>query len=457
MSDGFRKYQSFFEKPPLLILEWHDGQSDAVGWLVINSLRNGAAGGGTRMRRGATREECIFLAKTMEIKFRVSGPPIGGAKSVIKVHFDPHDDKNKDKKRGVLSRWYESISPYLRHCYGTAGDLNVNGTKEVSPLISRLLNIEHPQEGILRGHFRCDEEEHQKRIAQLKEGVQVAAPVPGVNLGAGAKPPTVDDMSTGFGLARALRYFYQFSGDSLAGKSVLIEGFGQVGGAASYYLAREGVKVVGILSLANMKDGDSVKYRWAVSENGLDVNDLLARRDVNYLPPDCLSGLEADAEEFWNMSADIFIPAAASYTVDSEVLDRLNRGGVRVIACGANNPFYIDEDRPYEGMREMVTDALKVQKRADREFSIIPDFIANSGTARVFAYLMEANPKLDVESIYNDIDETIERRMRELLSGHNDSTGLLDRAYSLFVPETEEAGINNPAPGHPAGRVNPVS
>lgn len=218
MSEGFRKYQSFFEKPPLLTLEWHDGQSDAVGWLVINSLRGGAAGGGTRMRKGATRDGCIFLAKTMEIKFHVSGPPIGGAKSVIKVSFDPHDDKNRDKKRKVLSRWYESIGPYLRHCYGTAGDLNVNGAKEVSPLISRLLKIKHPQEGVLRGHFKCGPEEHQKRIAQLKKGVRVAAPVPGVNLVAGANPLTVDDMITGFGLAKALRYLYQFNGDSLAGQ-----------------------------------------------------------------------------------------------------------------------------------------------------------------------------------------------------------------------------------------------
>src|SRR5205085_10236101 len=98
--DGYYRYKSFFEEEPLLVIEWHDTETEAVGWLVINSLKNGAAGGGTRMRVGGTREESIFLAKTMEIKFGVSGPPIGGAKSVI--NFDHKDSR----KAGVLRRWF---------------------------------------------------------------------------------------------------------------------------------------------------------------------------------------------------------------------------------------------------------------------------------------------------------------------------------------------------------------
>ena len=52
-------------------------------------LRGGAAGGGTRMRKGLDKREVESLAKTMEIKFTVAGPPIGGAKSGI--NFDPKD------------------------------------------------------------------------------------------------------------------------------------------------------------------------------------------------------------------------------------------------------------------------------------------------------------------------------------------------------------------------------
>ena len=60
------------------------------GWVVINSLRGGAAGGGTRMRKGLTKDEVVSLAKVMEIKFSVCGPPIGAqnreSTSIPRIH-----------------------------------------------------------------------------------------------------------------------------------------------------------------------------------------------------------------------------------------------------------------------------------------------------------------------------------------------------------------------------------
>ena len=61
--------QSFINRQPEIVFEWNDRETTARGWVVINSLRNGAAGGGTRMRKGLTRDEVEALAKVMEIKF----------------------------------------------------------------------------------------------------------------------------------------------------------------------------------------------------------------------------------------------------------------------------------------------------------------------------------------------------------------------------------------------------
>ena len=52
--------------------EWKDAETEAIGWVVINSLRGGAAGGGTRMRPGLDKREVESLAKTMEVKFTVA-------------------------------------------------------------------------------------------------------------------------------------------------------------------------------------------------------------------------------------------------------------------------------------------------------------------------------------------------------------------------------------------------
>ena len=81
-------------KKPEIVFEWQDEYTNAKGWLVINSLRGGAAAEGTRMRLGVTKEEVLALAKTMEVKFSVAGPNIGGGKSGI--NFDPRDERKTD-------------------------------------------------------------------------------------------------------------------------------------------------------------------------------------------------------------------------------------------------------------------------------------------------------------------------------------------------------------------------
>ena len=75
MKELLERYEG---KRPEIVFEWKDPYSEAEGWVVINSLRGGAAGGGTRMRVGLDKREVESLAKTMEIKFTVSGPQIGG-------------------------------------------------------------------------------------------------------------------------------------------------------------------------------------------------------------------------------------------------------------------------------------------------------------------------------------------------------------------------------------------
>lgn len=419
--DGYRKYQEFFDAPPLLVVEWRDTETDAVGWLVINSLKGGAAGGGTRMRKGngATHEnqsalakdfeefkaECVFLAKTMEIKFGVSGPPIGGAKSVIR--FDP---ESKEKKQAVLRRWFEAISPYLKLRYGTGGDLNVDEVSDVMPLLGEI-GIKHPQNGVVVGHFKHEESDAQRILDNLRTGVEMPVHLDGLS-----SHFTVADMITGFGLVKALECFYAARKDSLAGKRAIVEGFGAVGGSSAFYLEQAGAKVVGIVT-----ETASREFRWASNEDGLDVRRLLANREGKNLPsqdPDCRD--EQDVDKFWDTKADIFVPAARSHLTTRETLKRLHQAEVKLIACGANNPF----ER-----------GLETQRQADNDFSVIPDFIANCGTARLFAYLMETNrTTLNYSLMCEDVARTVSAAIDKLLAGHEADTGLLNRAYSIFIP-----------------------
>lgn len=406
---GYHIYASFCEAPPLITVEWHDSETPAVGWLVMNSLDSGASGGGTRMKVGGTREEALMLAKTMQIKFAVSGPPVGGAKSVI--DFDPDDPR----KTEVLRRWFTAIGPYLRNGYGTGGDQGVDEVSEVIPLTREAIALRHPQEGIVVGRRDITPEKRDMIIKNLQDGVEASVPLddlPDLSL-------VVADLITGYGLTRALHYYYSAQGSTLAGKRVLLEGFGAVGGPAAYYLKLAGAKIVGIITKSSSTDG----FRCCANDDGLDVNTLLrTRENKRHIPMHSKDA--ADPTVFEEIRADIFVPAATSGTLTLDRLEALRNQGVQVIACGANDPF-----------AESTLGATDVQRYADSRFAVIPDFIANCGMARVFAYLMTDEAAPDNTSVFADVDTTIQQAMNRLVGdGTEPSSGLINRAYKLYVP-----------------------
>ena len=186
----------FEERTPEIVFEWKDTKSEAEGWMVINSLRGGAAAGGTRMRKGVTKEEVLALAKTMEIKFTISGPSIGGGKSGI--NFDPKDPRKKD----VLKRWYAAIKPLLKSYYGTGGDMNIDEVNEVIP-ICKENDILFPLEGVLKGHLKKNNQDTNKIINQLSEGVPLIVTnkqlTPNIT-----KNYSVGDLITGYGVAESI-------------------------------------------------------------------------------------------------------------------------------------------------------------------------------------------------------------------------------------------------------------
>ncbi|HEX8693568.1 MAG TPA: Glu/Leu/Phe/Val dehydrogenase dimerization domain-containing protein [Longimicrobium sp.] len=402
---AWRRYADYLRRPPLLVVEWNDAETGARGWLVINSLRGGAAGGGTRMRAGLTRREVTYLAKTMELKFSFSGPPIGGAKSGI--DFDPADPR----KDGVLRRWFRAISPYLGRCYGTGGDLNVDEVRDVIPCCAEI-GLSHPQEGVVRGHLRPGGERLAQVHAALDGGVRAVVDHPEYGVpGAGL---SVADLVTGYGLARAVIAFHEARGRSVAGRRVLLEGFGAVGGPCALYLARAGAAIVGIAD----------REKTFVVPAGLGAAEtealLVARGDDKLLPDDPRCDRDGDRRAFHAVAADVFVAAAASETLDEEALGRLRRQGVEIIACGANQPF-----------READLGHTRVQRAADRRFSVIPDVVANCGMARAFSFLMAEAESADPAPVFRAVDRTVTGALLEILSrGGGRPTGLLGAAFA---------------------------
>ena len=400
--------QKFENTLPEIIFEWHDKETNAEGWIVINSLKGGAAGGGTRMRKGLDKREVIALAKTMEVKFSVSGPNIGGAKSGI--NFDPQDSRKKE----VLKRWYKAIIPLLKSYYGTGGDMNVNQIEDVIP-ITESYGLWHPQEGVVNGHYSLSEKGKIPKISRLKQGVSNI--LTNTEYSPSVPKYTVADMITGFGVAESIFHYYKLWGGNVAEKKVIIQGWGTVGSATAYYLAKAGAKIVGII--------DRVGVGGLINENGYsfkEVTALFLHRNGNNLTAENMLSFEEVNNKIWNVKADIFIPAASSRILEKDQLKKLIEAGLKVISSGANVPFK-DPDIFYG----------KIGEYADSNVSVIPDFIANCGMARVFAYLMIDGAKLDDESIFNDVSAIIGKALTEVYKSHKDKTGIAAAALQVTV------------------------
>ncbi|MGB2117132.1 MAG: Glu/Leu/Phe/Val dehydrogenase dimerization domain-containing protein [Flavobacteriaceae bacterium] len=401
-----QKYES---KEPEIVFHWQDQETNAEGWTVINSLRGGAAGGGTRMRVGLDKNEVLSLAKTMEVKFTVSGPAIGGAKSGI--NFDPNDPR----KQGVLERWYKAVSPLLKSYYGTGGDLNVDEIHEVIP-ITEASGVWHPQEGVFNGHFKPSDADKINRIGQLRHGVIKVIESDAFSPDLGRKY-TVADMITGFGVAEAVKHFYNIHKDSVANKRVVVQGFGNVGAAAAFYFAQMGAKVVGIIDAAG----------GLINDKGFSFDEIInlyKNKKGNSLVAENMMPFSEINAKIWDLKMDVFAPCAASRLITKDQVDCMLANGLEVVTCGANVPF-ADKEIFFGPIMEYT----------DSKLCLIPDFISNCGMARVFAYFMEQKVEMTDEAIFNDTSNIIRKAIENIVEKNKTKKNISETAFEIALKQ----------------------
>lgn len=240
---------------------------------------------------------------------------------------------------------------------------------------------------MVNGHIGTAEGPKLQAIAQLRTGVSMKVDdttyVP--------EPATyaVADMITGWGVAESVRHYYRVYGGDLKGKRVIIQGWGNVAAAAGYYLARCGAKITGIIDRAG-----GILEPEGLSEN--EVAELFVKKEGNQLVSRRLLSFDEVSKKVWDIGAEIFLPCAASRLVTNDQVDRMAAAGFQVISSGANVPFA--DPQIFYG---------PIAEQADGQVSVIPDFIANCGMARVFAYCMQPGVDLSDKAIFEDVSNLI--------------------------------------------------
>jgi glutamate dehydrogenase/leucine dehydrogenase len=278
------------------------------------------------------------------------------------------------------------------------------------------VGIWHPQEGVFTGHYRPTEAQKVNRIGQLRQGVVKVIEdekyVPTLSM-----KYSIADMCTGYGVAEAVKHYYKIWGGDIAGKRAVVQGWGNVGAAAGFYLSKMGVKVVGILS----REGGMMKEEGFTHE---EIKELVVARKGNKMHSSNLLSFEEVNERIWDQEFEIFIPAASSRLVTRDQVDRMINSKLEVFSCGANVPF--SDPEIFFGPTGVY---------ADQQFSVIPDFIANCGMARVFAYFMENEVPMDDESIFDDISATIRRALEKTHSVNAAKTGIAQSSFEIALKQ----------------------
>ncbi|MER6441981.1 Glu/Leu/Phe/Val dehydrogenase dimerization domain-containing protein [Streptomyces sp. NPDC001185] len=321
---------------PLISLTWTDHVTGRPGFLVVDRLVRGVSSGGLRMREGCTLDEVAGLARGMTMKealhYNPEGRyiPLGGAKGGIDC--DPRDPA----AYGLLVRYLRAMRPYIEAFWTTGEDLGltqdlVDRAAAEAGLVSSIQAV-YP--------LLDDEKSARSRLADA-----FAVEVDGIGL---------DELVGGCGVAESVLAALDRAGTAYRGTRVAVQGLGTMGGATARFLARAGLTVVAVADVRGTIG----------NPGGLDVDALLAARD-GYGTVDRAALRPADRElpaDAWlSADADVLVPAAVSYAIDTT-----NQGRVtaRWIVEAANMPVLPEAE-----------DLL-----AARGVLVLPDVVVNSGT-----------------------------------------------------------------------------
>lgn len=348
-----------------------------TGWRAVHSTHHNPAKGGIRYSIHAGQQEVEALAALMTYKCALLGLPFGGSKGAVML--DPRDWEEIELEK-ITRRFAQEL---IRHGFLNSG-----------------ANVPAPDMGTNEQTMMWIADEYRR----LKpDDIHSMACVTGKPLGGNG----IDGRSeaTGRGVQYAVQAFFEtsedarkvgFAGGDLKGRSVILQGLGNVGYHAAKFLSHEdGCRIVAVIE----HDG--------VIRNpiGLDVDALKAHlvatggiegyTEGTY-SPDGAAALEDEC--------DILIPAAMEQVINAENASRIQ---AKLLVEAANGPTTFEADKILN----------------DRGVVILPDLYTNAGGVVVSYFEWVKNlthiPFGLMERRYDEKGHRALARSLEQMTGHS--------------------------------------
>jgi glutamate dehydrogenase (NAD(P)+) len=308
---------------------------------VQHNQARGPYKGGVRYHREVSLDLFKALAAEMTWKTAIVEVPFGGGKGGIQL--DPRQLGREELQAITLRFMYKLKSLIGPNIDIPAPDVGTNG--EIMALM-------------LRQYTDGERERHGARGIVTGKDVRIGGSEGRVK-------------ATGQGVAYCIEDYFAEKGESVRGKSFVLQGFGNVGSNLAEILTGMGARLLAV------NDADGTIF----NGDGIDLASLTAyvydnpknlKRSVLGFP----GAQRIEKDDLWDIQADLLLPAALGGEITAEIAERLK---VKLVAEGANGPTTPDAD--------------KVLQR--RGIDLIPDIIANAGGVTVSYYEWIQNKRME--------------------------------------------------------------
>jgi glutamate dehydrogenase (NAD(P)+) len=291
------------------------------GYRVQHHLSMGPTKGGTRFTPGVTIGEVAALAMWMSWKCALAGLPYGGAKGGITV--DPRQLSLGELER-LSRRYMQEMIPFIGPHVDIMGpDMGTN---------ERVMAWFMDTYSTYRGHS----------VPEIVTGKPVSV---GGTYGRRE--------ATGRGVVYLVERAANLLKFGLAGGTVVVQGFGNVGSVAAYGLAyKNGMRVIALSDISGAYRNDAGIDIRAADRYTQKHGSLAGFPGAEAIPP----------EGFLTIPCDVLIPAAVSAVINRENASRIR---CRILAEAANGPTTVEAE--------------KILFSRANEIFVIPDILCNAG------------------------------------------------------------------------------
>jgi glutamate dehydrogenase (NAD(P)+) len=347
-----------------------DGRTEVFqAYRVQHHLSLGPTKGGTRFAPDLDLGEVAALAIWMSWKCALAGLPYGGAKGGVAC--DPYGLSRRELE-AVSRRYMQEMIPFVGpHTDVMAPDMGTN--EQVMAWFMDTYSV-----------YR---------------GQTVPEIVTGKPISSGGTEGRLE--ATGRGVAWLIGRALERLELEAAGRTAVIQGFGNVGSITAKALSERGVRVIGV------SDHTACYF----DAKGLDVAALLQHQRGAGVLAGFSSELAADPATLLTRPCDILVPAARERVIDEHNAGQLR---CRILAEGANGPTTPGGD------------AVLDERRG--EVFVIPDILCNAGGV-IVSYFEWVQ---DLQQFFWDETEVLHRLGR-----------ILDRSFAEVMKRAEHGAVSN--------------